>query len=164
MGPRRLTPLAAVLAASLAGGGCGFAWNLWARGDLARDVTALMARQGVLVSGVKCHMFGTLRAGACTLPLSAEQMTQMALGLRLRVLTPTENIREFRGGCSQTPPFDTGFVRAFRSGAFRAPELKLRDGGSFDYVYLYHHPTSGKACFQASYTQEGATTASPITN
>ncbi|HEX5854499.1 MAG TPA: hypothetical protein VFZ57_02670 [Thermoanaerobaculia bacterium] len=164
MGPRRLRPLAAVLAASLAAGGCGFAWNLWARGDFARDVTALAARQGVLVSGVKCHMFGTLRAGACTLTLSAEQMTQIAQGLRLRVLTPTENIREFRGGCSQTPPFDTGFVRAFRSGAFRAPELKLRDGGSFDYVYLYHHPTSGKACLQASYTQEGAGTASPITN
>ena len=164
MGPRRLKPLAAFLAASLVSGGCGFAWNLWARGDFARDVAALLARQGILVSGVKCRMFGTLRAGACTFPLSAAQTTQMARGLRLRVLPPTENTREFRGGCSQTPPFDTGFVRAFRSSSFRAPELKLRDGGSFDYVYLYHHPTSGKACFQASYTQEGATTASPITN
>ncbi len=164
MGPRRLRTLAAVLAASLAAEGCGFAWNLWAHGDLARDVTALVARQGILVSGVRCHMFGTLRAGACTFPLSAEQTTQIAQGLRLRVLPPTENTREFRGGCSQTPPFDTGFVRAFRSGAFRAPELKLRDGGSFDYVYLYHHPTSGTACLQASYTQEGAGAASPITN
>jgi hypothetical protein len=162
--PRRLTPLALLLAVTFIAGGCGFAWNLWSHGDFARDVSALAARQGILVSGVKCHMFGTLRAGACTFPLSAEQTTQIAQGLRLRVLPPTENIREFRGGCSQTPPFDTDFVRAFRSAAFRAPELKLRDGGSFDYVYLYHHPTSGKACFQASYTQEGATTASPITN
>ena len=164
MGPRSLKPLAAVLAASVAAWGCGFAWNFWSRGDLARDVTALLARQGVLVSGVKCRMFGTLRAGACTFPLSAEQMTLIAQGLRLRVLTPTESIREFRGGCSVTPPFDTDFVRAFRSSAFRAPELKLRDGGSFDYLYLYHHPTSGRACLQVSYTQEGAGAASPITN
>ena len=164
MGPRRLRPLAAVLAAAVAAPGCGFTWNLWARGELARDVAALMARNGVLVSGVKCRMFGTLRAGACIFPLSAAQTTQIVQGLRLRVLAPTESIREFRGGCSVTAPFDREFVRTFRSGAFRAPELKLRDGGSFDYVYLYHHPTSGKACLQVSYTQEGAGAASPITN
>jgi hypothetical protein len=164
MGPRRLRPLAAILAATLAAGGCGFAWNLWARGDFARDVTALMAHQGVLVSGVKCRMFGTLRAGACAFPLSAEETTKIVQGLKLRVLAPTESIREFRGGCSLMPPFDADYVRPFRSGAFRPPELKLRDGGSFDYVYLYQHPTSGMACLQASYTQEGAGAASPITN
>ena len=93
MDARRLKPLAALLAASLAAGGCRFAWNLWARGDLARYVTALLAKQGILVSGVKCRMFGTLRAGACTFPLTAEQTTLLAQGLRLRVLAPTENIR-----------------------------------------------------------------------
>ena len=146
--------------------GCRFAWNLWARGDLARDVKSLMARQGVVVSSMKCRMFGTLRAGACIFPLSAEESTRIVQGLKLRVLAPTENIREFRGGCSQTPPYDTGFVRAFRSGSFRPADLKLRDGGGFDYVYLYHHPTSGTACLQTSYTQDGAvgTAASPITN
>lgn len=164
MDARRLRALAALVAASIALGGCRFAWNLWSRGDLARDVTALFARQGILVSDVKCRMFGTLRAGACTFPLTAEQTTQLAQGLRLRVLAPTEIIRQFPGGCSDTRPFDTDFVRSFRSGAFRPPELKLRDGGSFDYVYLYHHPTSGKACLQASYTQEGAAAPSPITN
>lgn len=165
MEPRRLRPLALLAAATLATG-CRFAWNLWARGDLARDVKSLMARQGVMVPSVKCRMFGTLRAGACTLPLSAGETTRVVQGLRLRVLAPTENIREFRGGCSQTPPFDTGFVRAFRSGGFRPDELRLRDGGGFDYVYLYQHPTSGTACLQASYTQEGAvgTAASPIAN
>ncbi|MCM3876992.1 MAG: hypothetical protein NEA02_11300 [Thermoanaerobaculia bacterium] len=164
MDARRLRPLAAVLAASLAAGGCRFAWNLWARGDLARDVTSLLAKQGILVSGVKCRMFGTLRAGACTFPFTAEQTSLLAKGLKLRVLAPTENIREFAGGCSETRPFDKDFVRTFRTAAFRPPELKLRDGGSFDYVYLYHHPTSGRACVQVAYTQEGATTASPITN
>ncbi len=164
MDARRLRPLAALLAASLAAGGCRFGWNLWARGDLARDVTALLAREGVLVSGVKCRMFGTLRAGACTFPFTAGQTTLLAQGLRLRVLAPTENIREFPGGCSVTRPFDTDFVRSFRTGAFRPPELKLRDGGSFDYVYLYHHPASGRACLQAAYTQDGAGTASPFTN
>jgi len=51
-------------------------------------------------------------------------------------------------------------------GAFRPAEMRLRDGGGFDYVYLYQHPTSGTACLQTSYTQEGAvgTAASPITN
>jgi len=161
---RRLRLLAALLAASLAAGGCHFGWNLWARGDLARDVTALLAKQGILVSGVKCRMFGTLRAGACTFPLTTEQTTLVSQGLRLRVLTPIENIREFRGGCSDTRPFDTDFVRSFRTAAFRPPELKLRDGGSFDYLYLYQHPTSGRACLQVSYTQEGATAAYPITN
>jgi len=163
---RRLRPLAALLAASLAAGGCRFAWNLWARGDLARDVTALLAKEGIPVSGVKCRMFGTLRAGACTFPFTAEQTTRLTHGLRLRVLAPTESIREFPGGCSDTRPFDTDFVRSFRTGAFRPPELKLRTGESFDYVYFYHHPTSGRACLQASYTQEGATetAASPITN
>jgi hypothetical protein len=166
MEPRRLRPLALLVVAATLATGCGFAWNLWARGDLARDVKSLMARQGVVVSSVKCHMFGTLRSGACTFPLSAEETTRIVQGLRLRVLAPTENIREFRSGCSQTPPFDTGFVRAFRSGAFRAAEMKLRDGGGFDYVYLYQHPTSGTACLQTSYTQEGAvgTAASPIAN
>ena len=160
----RLRTVAVVLAASLAAGGCRFAWNLWSRGDLARDVTALFAKQGVLASGMKCRMFGTLRAGACIFPLTAEETTLLAQGLKLRVLAPTESVREFRGGCSDTRPFDTDFVRSFRTAAFRAPELKLRDGGSFDYLYLYHHPTSGRACLQVSYTQEGATTASPITN
>lgn len=164
MDARRLRPLVAVLAALLAAGGCRFTWNLWARGDLERDVTALLAKQGVLASGVKCRMFGTLRAGACVFPLTAEQTTVVAQGLKLRVLAPTESVREFRGGCSETQPFDTGFVRSFRTAAFRPPELKLREGGSFDYLYLYHHPTSGRACLQVSYTQDGATTASPITN
>ena len=163
MEPRRLRPLALLVVATLATG-CGFAWNLWARGDLARDVKSLMARQGIVVSSMKCRMFGTLRAGACTFPLSAEETTRIVQGLKLRVLAPTENIREFRGGCSETRPFDTDFVRSFRTGAFRPPELKLRDGGSFDYLYLYQHPTSGRACLQTSYTQEGATAASPITN
>jgi hypothetical protein len=159
MDPRRLRPPALLVVVATVATGCGFAWNLWARGDLARDVKSLMARQGVVVSSVKCRMFGTLRSGACTFSLSAEETTLIVQGLRLRVLAPTENIREFRGGCSQTPPFDTGFVRAFRSGAFRA-------GGGFDYVYLYQHPTSGTACLQASYTQDGAvgTAASPIAN
>ena len=165
MEPRRLR-LLALLSAAILATGCRFAWNLWARGDLARDVKSLMARQGVMVSSMKCHMFGTLRAGACTFPLSAEETTRIVQSLRLRVLAPTENVREFRGGCSQTPPFDTGFVRAFRSSAFRPEELRLRDGGGFDYVYLYQHPTSGTACLQTSYTQDGAvgTAASPITN
>ncbi|MGZ5382023.1 MAG: hypothetical protein ACXWFS_06940 [Thermoanaerobaculia bacterium] len=166
MEPRRLRPLALLVVAATLATGCGFAWNLWARGDLARDVKSLMARQGIVVSSMKCRMFGTLRAGACTFPLSAEETTRIVQGLKLRVLAPTENIREFRGGCSQTPPFDTGFVRAFRSGAFRPAETRLRDGGGFDYVYLYQHPTSGNACLQTSYTQDGAvgTAASPITN
>jgi hypothetical protein len=166
MEPRRLRPLALLVVAATLAMGCGFAWNLWARGDLARDVKSLMARQGIVVSSMKCRMFGTLRAGACTFPLSAEETTRIVQGLKLRVLAPTENIREFRGGCSQTPPFDTGFVRAFRSGAFRPAEMKLRDGGGFDYVYLYQHPTSGTACLQTSYTQDGAgaTAAFPITN
>ena len=44
--------------------------------------------------------------------------------------------------------------------------MKLRGGGGFDYVYLYQHPTSGTACLQTSYTQDGAgaTAAFPITN
>jgi hypothetical protein len=161
---RRLRPLAALLAASLAVGGCRFAWNLWSRGDLARDVSSLLANKGILVSNVKCRMFGTLRAGACVFPLTAEETTTLVQGLKLRVLAPTENVREFAGGCSETRPFDTDFVRSFRTAAFRAPELKLRDGGSFDYLYLYQHPTSKSACLQVSYTQEGATVASPITN
>jgi hypothetical protein len=165
MEPRRVKPLV-LLAAAMLATGCRFTWNLWARGDLERDAKSLMARQGVMIPSMKCRMFGTLRAGACTFPLSADEMSRIVQGLKLRVLTPTENIREFRGGCSLTPPFDTGFVRAFRSGAFRPAELRLRDGGGFDYVYLYHHPTSSSACLQTSYTQEGAvgTAASPITN
>jgi hypothetical protein len=45
------------------------------------------------------------------------------------------HVRHAARGCSQTLPFDTGFMRAFRSGAFRPAEMKLRDGGGFDYVY-----------------------------
>ena len=56
---------ALVLALALAEPGCRFAWNLWARGDLARDVKAVLAREGILVKSAKCHMFGTLNSGAC---------------------------------------------------------------------------------------------------
>ena len=156
MDSRRVTrPAFAVTLALLALAGCRWAWNLWARGDLTRDVKSLLAREGILVDDVKCRMFGTLNSGACFLPLTAEQTTTLVTALKLRVLVPTEPIREFKGGCSDTPPFDTGFVRAYRSSALRPPELKLRDGGGFDYVYLYHHPTSGAACIQALYTPEG---------
>lgn len=155
MDPRRLIRTA-VAASLLSGvGGCRQAWNLWARGDLARDVKSLLAREGILVRDVRCRMFGTLNSGACILPLTAEQMTTLVGALKLRVLTPTEPIREFKGGCSDTPPFDTGFVRMFRSSVVRPPELKLRDGRSFEYIYLYHHPTSATACLQALYTPEG---------
>ena len=159
MGPKRLrrcprAALAALLALA-AGSGCGFAWNLWARGDLARDVKSLLAREGILVSTAKCRMFGTLNSGACIVPLTAEQAATLVVNLKLRILTPTEPIREFRHGCSDTPPFDTGLVRMFRSSALRPPELKLRDGGGFDYIYLYHHPVSRTACIQALYTPEG---------
>lgn len=156
MDSRRLTRVAfsaALVLLPLAG--CRFAWNLWARGDLARDVKSLLAREGIVVKDVRCRMFGTLNSGACILPLSVEQTTSLVMALKLRVLTPTEPVREFKGGCSDTPPFDTGFVRMFRSSALRPPDLKLRDGGSFDYIYLYHHPTSGQACIQTLYTPEG---------
>jgi hypothetical protein len=153
---RRLTRSALAAALALIGlTGCRWAWNLWARGDLARDVKSLLAREGILVKDVRCRMFGTLNSGACILPLTAEQATTLVAALKLRVLVPTEPIREFKGGCSDTPPFDTGFVRTFRSSTLRPPELKLRDSGGFDYVYLYHHPTSGTACLQALYTPEG---------
>lgn len=157
MDSRRLTRVAfaAALALTVPLAGCRFAWNLWARGDLARDVKSLLAREGIVVKNVRCRMFGTLNSGACILPLSAEQATTLVTGLKLRVLTPTEPVREFKGGCSDTPPFDTGFVRMYRSSALRPPELRLRDGGGFDYVYLYHHPTSATACIQALYTPEG---------
>jgi hypothetical protein len=152
---RRLIRAALAAGLLLCCGGCRWAWNLWARGDLARDVKSLLAREGILVTDVKCRMFGTLNSGACVLPLTATQSTTLVAALKLRVLVPTEPIREFKYGCSDTPPFDTGFVRAYRSSALRPPELKLRDGGGFDYVYLYHHPTSGTACIQALYTPEG---------
>jgi hypothetical protein len=151
-------PAPAALAAFLALAalpGCRWAWNVWARGDLARDVKSLLAREGILVKDARCRMFGTLNSGACVLRLTAEQATSLVTALKLRVIVPTEPIREFKGGCTDTPPFDTGFVRMFRTSALRPPELKLRDGGGFDYLYLFHHPTSDSACIQVLYTPEG---------
>ncbi len=155
MDSRRLTRTAATAALLLGLGSCRWGWNLWARGDLARDVKSLLAREGILVKDVKCRMFGTLNSGACVLPLTAEQATTLVGALKLRVLVPTEPMREFKGGCSDTPPFDTGFVRMFRSSAVRPAELKLRDGRAFDYIYLFQHPTSATACVQLLYTPEG---------
>ena len=153
---------ALVLALAVAGTGCRFAWNLWARGDLARDVKALLSRQGILVKDAKCRMFGTLNSGRCIVPLTTEQATRVVQGLKLRVLTPTEPIREFKGGCTDTPPFDADFVRMYRTSAMRPPELRLRDGGGFDYLYLFHHPTSATACIQVLYTPEGVKLAEPV--
>ena len=155
MDSRRLTRAALAAVVLLAGGGCRWTWNLWARGDLARDVKALLAKEGVLVKDVKCRMFGTLNSGACVLPLTTEQAAGFVKSMKLRVLVPTEPMREFKGGCTDTPPFDTGFVRMYRTAGLRPPELKLRSGGSFDYIYLFHHPTSATACIQALYTPEG---------
>jgi hypothetical protein len=154
--PRRLTRSLLVLAALFSGGaGCRFAWNLWARGDLARDVKSLASRHGILAKDVKCRMFGTLNSGACVLPLTPDQATTLVQGLKLRVLTPIEPIREFKGGCTDTPPFDSDFVRMFRTSALRPPELRLREGGGFDYLYLFYHPASAHACIQVLYTPEG---------
>jgi hypothetical protein len=152
---RRLTPFALAAGLLLGGSGCRWAWNVWARGDLARDVKSLLAREGILVKDVKCRMFGTLNSGACIVPLTAPETATLVRALKLRVLAPTEPIREFKYSCSDTPPFDTGFVRTYRSSTMRPPELKLRDGGGFDYIYLYHHPASDSACIQALYTPEG---------
>ncbi|HVO51639.1 MAG TPA: hypothetical protein VMV60_11640 [Thermoanaerobaculia bacterium] len=155
MDSRRLTRAACAAALLLGLGGCRWAWNLWARGDLARDVASLLAREGILAKDVKCRMFGTLNSGACIVPMTAEQATVFVAALKLRVLVPTEPVREFKGGCSDTPPYDTGFIRAFRSAAPHPPELRLRDGGSFEYIYLYHHPATATACIQVLYTPEG---------
>jgi hypothetical protein len=152
---RRLTRAACAAALLLGLGGCRWAWNLWARGDLARDVASLLAREGILAKDVKCRMFGTLNSGACIVPMTAEQATTFVTALRLRVLVPTEPIREFKGGCSDTPPYDTGFVRTFRSAVAHPPELRLRDGGSFEYIYVYHHPATATACIQVLYMPEG---------
>jgi hypothetical protein len=152
---RRLIRAACAAALLVVLGGCRWAWNLWARGDLARDVASLLAREGILAKDVKCRMFGTLNSGACVVPLTVEQATALVAALKLRVLVPTEPIREFKGGCSDTPPFDTGFVRMFRSSGTRPPELRLRGGESFEYIYLYHHPATSTACIQALYTPEG---------
>jgi hypothetical protein len=158
---RRLTRAACAAALLLGLGGCRWAWNQWARGDLARDVASLLAREGILAKDVKCRMFGTLNSGACIVPMTAEQATAFVAALKLRVLVPTEPIREFKGGCSDTPPFDTGFIRAFRSAAAHPPELRLRDGGSFEYIYVYHHPATATACIQVLYTPEGVKLTEP---
>jgi hypothetical protein len=152
---RRLTRAACAAALLLGLGGCRWAWNQWARGDLARDVASLRAREGILAKDVKCRMFGTLNSGACIVPMTAEQATAFITALKLRVLVPTEPVREFKGGCSDTPPYDTGFVRAFRSASAHPPELRLRDGGSFEYIYVYHHPATATACIQVLYMPEG---------
>ncbi len=153
----------AALAAALAVlGGCGPAWNLWARGDLARDVKSLLAREGILAKDVTCRMFGTLNSGRCVLPLSPDQVKTLIATLKLRVLIPSEPIREFRHGCTDTAPFDSGFVRMYRTSVMRPPELRLRDGRSFDYLYLFHHPASGTACVQVLYTPEGVTLTPPV--
>jgi hypothetical protein len=158
---RRLNRAACAAALLLGLGGCRWAWNRWARGDLARDVASLLAREGILAKDVKCRMFGTLNSGACIVPMTAEQATGFVAALKLRVLVPTEPIREFKGGCSETPPFDTGFIRAFRSAAAHPPELRLRDGGSFEYIYVYHHPATATACIQVLYTPEGVNLTEP---
>ncbi len=155
MDPRRLIRAACAAALLLGLGGCRWAWNLWARGDLARDVASVLAHEGILAKNVKCRMFGTLNSGACVVPLTVEQATALVGALKLRVLVPTEPIREFKGGCSDTPPFDTGFVRMFRSATAHPPELRLRGGGSFEYMYLYHHPATATACIQVLYMPEG---------
>jgi len=101
---RRLRPLALLAVATLATG-CRFTWNLWARGDLARDTKSLMARQGVVVTSMKCRMFGTLRAGACIFPLSADETTRRVLAdpaLRHRV-GPRVPVGRIPPGRAETP-------------------------------------------------------------
>ncbi len=159
---RRAGLAAALAGAAAALAGCGPAWNLWARGDLARDVKSLLAREGILAKDVECRMFGTLNSGRCILPLGADQVKSLITGLRLRVLIPSEPIREFRHGCTDTPPFDIGFVRMYRTSVLRPKELHLRDGGGFDYLYLFHHPASGTACIQVLYTPVGVKLGTPI--
>ena len=88
-------------------------------------------------------------------PLTAEEAKRLVQSLKLRVLVPTEPIREFKGSCTDTPPFDSGYVQMFRTSALRPPELKLRSGAAFDYLYLFHHPASATACIQVLYTPEG---------
>ena len=80
MEPRRLRPLALLVAAATLATGCGFAWNLWARGDLAGTSRSCSRARESSSTDVKCRMFGTLNSGACILPMTAEQAKLVVAG------------------------------------------------------------------------------------
>jgi hypothetical protein len=146
----------AMLAGLLAG--CETLWDWGNRGPLARDVTELFGRHGVVVRDPACHMLGTTRAATCQIRASADEVTALAGGLRLVDAAVggagADTLRQVEGssppGCHAARLVPAGTVRVWVS-ARRTPELRLASGGAFEYLLLYQGLATGHACVQVAY-------------
>jgi hypothetical protein len=144
--------IAALAVGLLALGGCETAWD-WANRDaLARDVEELLQRHGVTARDPSCRMVGTSRTGACLLRVRPDAIPGLLSGLALRPAAPDDVASRAWGaerGCRAFERFQAA-APAFRSER-RAPELRLPNGGAFEYLLLFPRAESDEVCVQVSY-------------
>jgi hypothetical protein len=152
----RFSLLSAPLALLLAS--CSPLWDRANRTAFQDDLAEVLARSSTAVSLSDCHMEGTTRTGYCLLAGGSSQLEAIAASLNMgdpQPLGPGEG--------SFLPAFllDSpclAYYSSFPSNqilgyftAGRPDQLRLADGGQFEYLLISFAPASGGACIQASY-------------
>lgn len=148
-----LPPTLALLVAS-----CSPLWDRANRHALQGDVAGVLAASGETVALTDCHMVGTTRAGYCF--FVAEPSRVQAIALSLEMGEPLE-IRADLG--PSLPAFlqESPCLADYSTSSFdevlaflvtgRPAQLRLADGGQFEYMLMVFESASGEACIEASY-------------
>jgi len=127
---------------------------------LERDITALLSGCGATPSKVKAQMSGRSREGIVETVVNEDDLQLIISGLKLQEvpLESRASDAQFRvwhvGAVGQyRHPLltDSETVRIFKAGP-RTPELKLKNGGAFEYLLLYVSPGSNKILILVSYS------------
>ncbi len=145
-------PVAAVVLALSVSLGCGSLWNRLNQSGLEQDVRSLLAKHGFEPTLLECGLIGTTRDGYCFVTTEEGDWDVVVNGLRLEQVEESEfTAATGEHACrSHSTIFSAAQVRLFQSKR-RAPELRLPDGGAFEFLVLYEDLTTGFACVEVSY-------------
>lgn len=148
-----LTGALALLTAS-----CASMWNRVNRLPFQTDIQRVLAPSGVPVVLSDCQMEGTTRTGSCELEVSPKQLEAISSSLNLGEAQRwgTGESSQAAGLLQGSPCLDRrsvssgGEVLAYLITG-RPTQLRLADGGQFEYLLIAVDPAGGHACIEASY-------------
>jgi hypothetical protein len=153
MRPFIVTAAFCLLAAS-----CGPLWDRANRIPFQEDVAEVLSAAGTHVVLTDCHMEGTTRTGHCAVEGGSQVAATIAASLKMgdpRVVGVSDDsllptfLRD--SGCiPDYPPDVLDEVLAYLVSG-RPDQLRLADGGQFEYFLITTVPTQDTVCLQASY-------------
>lgn len=136
--------------------GCDAVWSSLNRGGLQQDISELYKRAGSENIAMRCSMVGSTRTGWCEGTATTVQALDLSAALKLesvpfdaRAGDRMVQFAQREGGCTNRVPQDATF--SLYKSQVRAETLKLSNGGAFEYVLLYHNPSTNQFCVQISY-------------